>query len=208
MLLCSESFDNAFAPAIQTAESQEPRRAITCGMAGVIESRNSATSTSTMPHVRKFDILPCCESVDNAFAPCHTNSRIPRSQKGDHLWNGGRNRLSKLGCKYINNVQVRKFNMLPCLESSDNAFAPAIRTSNRLWVRRAMIFGMAGLTDCQNSATSTSTMVKSDILICYLALRVLTMHLQLPSYHPGQMNAAGWSLMAQTRLETHLQVRQ
>ena len=81
------------------------------------------------------------------------------AEECDDLRNGRSNRLSKLSYKYINNVQVRNFDTLPCSESINNASAPALQTSNSLWLRSSMISGMAGLIDSRNSATTTSTNV-------------------------------------------------
>jgi hypothetical protein len=111
-------------------------------------------------------------------------------KEGDDSWNGAPNSALKLGYEYVTDAQVRSFNIEPCSESFDNASAPALQTSDcPLNLRRAMIFGMAGPTDFRNSAMSTSMMVRSDTLICYLALRVLTMHFQLLYYHSSQMNS-------------------
>ena len=45
-LPCSESFINAFPPATQISEFQDPRRATTFGMAALINSRNSAVNST------------------------------------------------------------------------------------------------------------------------------------------------------------------
>jgi hypothetical protein len=82
-----------------SGSSWDPRRAIICGMAGLIDSRNSATSTSMNGQIRKPDILPCSERFDNASAL-------------------------------------------------------ALRTFNSLWLMRAMIWGIACLTNSRNSASS------------------------------------------------------
>ena len=140
--------------------------------------------TSTTVRVRKFDTLPCSESFDNAFALAFQTTN---SQELNYLWNGRPNWLSKLGYKYLNNVQpeVRKSDTLPCSESFANEFIPSLRTYGTLWLRSVIICGMAALIDSWNSAStnSTSTMFRSENLIHYLILRVLTMHLNPPYEH-------------------------
>ena len=103
------------------------------------------------------------------------------AEEGNNLRNVSLNRFSKLVYEYyINNVQVRKFNKLPCPERFDNVRAAALRTFNSATEKRAMILGMTCANDSRNSATGTSIMVGSGILITYDVLRISIMYLQLP----------------------------
>ena len=115
-----------------------------------------------------------CQCICNHL----TNIPIPSFEEDFHLWNGRPNWVLKLSYHdYINNVQVKVFDTLPCSRSFANAFTTTFRTSQFPYLRMVIICGMAGLIDSRNSATSTSTMFKSESLIPYLALRVSSTHL-------------------------------
>jgi hypothetical protein len=85
----------------------------------------------------------------------------------------------KLGYEYINDGQVRKFDISPCSERFNNVFAAALQMSDCQNPRRVIIRGIAGLIDSRNSATSTSMTDMSEYLLSHHILRVLIMHLQL-----------------------------
>src|SRR5437899_3268734 len=105
------------------------------------------------------------------------------TEEGDEMWNSRLNCLLISSYNYINDIQVKNFDTLPCFESFANAFAHALQMSQSLLLRRMMRCGMAGLISSLNSATTTSMMFRSKKLILYLALRVLPMHLHMPYKH-------------------------
>ena len=132
---------------------------------------------------RKFDTLPCSESFDNASAAALRTFRS-LSPRRAMIWGmTGSTNSRNSASEYINIVQVRNFDELPCSENSDNASALALRSFTSPWLRREMNWGMANVIKFLNSATSTSSTCRTKNLIPYLTLRVSITHLHPPCEH-------------------------
>jgi hypothetical protein len=70
---CSESFDNAFTPAIRTRKWLSSSRSAICGMEVSIDPRNLAAMHVSDTILDQICYMPCSESSDSASAPVIRN---------------------------------------------------------------------------------------------------------------------------------------